>query len=357
MRLAVGAIFVAGLAGALLVWPSGAPPVAPTQQPAPVEAKGTEPEIPLRRIVEGPALVRTRARERAEIALRDGAHADLEPNSVLFVDADQRGRIQRGRVTLSVPRQPEGKRFAAFAGPYLISVLGTRFHVRVAGDSVGVDVEEGAVEVWRAGRAVHIASGESWTSPFSARARSRPRARRPRGQQITLVHGPAGLPSALSAPLSQRLSEPVGRHPAAPAAPASSAPAPAVRPATEVFKQAQVTLADGHPKEALDLLEGLARGHGPAAENAAYEAGRVLRDHLRKPRQAIGVWTLYRARFPAGILRAETDLSILETLVALEENERALAEAEAFLRRHADSERRGEVERAARRLRERCGLP
>jgi len=55
----------------------------------------------------------------------------------------------------------------------------------------------------------------------------------------------------------------------------------------------------------------------------------------------------YRARYPRGQLRAETDLSILDTLAEVGQKSRALDEGLAFLRRHPGSERRGEVARVA----------
>jgi hypothetical protein len=52
------------------------------------------------------------------------------------------------------------------------------------------------------------------------------------------------------------------------------------------------------------------------------------------------------------LLRAEADISILETLLSIGDRPAALVEAEAFLQRHPQSERRAEVERIAGRLRQ-----
>jgi outer membrane protein assembly factor BamD (BamD/ComL family) len=76
-----------------------------------------------------------------------------------------------------------------------------------------------------------------------------------------------------------------------------------------------------------------------------------LRDRLHRPREAVSAWNRYRSRFPRGLLRAEADLSVIETLASMDERVAALAEAEAFLARHPASERRAEVERLAGRLR------
>jgi hypothetical protein len=83
--------------------------------------------------------------------------------------------------------------------------------------------------------------------------------------------------------------------------------------------------------------------------------GRVLRDRLHRPKAAVAAWNQYRGRFPHGLLRAETDLSILETLSSLGENKSALAEADAFLERYPRSERRQEVSKLAARLRATTG--
>ena len=110
-------------------------------------------------------------------------------------------------------------------------------------------------------------------------------------------------------------------------------------------------MREGRPEDALRMLTQSAKGVGPAAENAAYEMGRVLRDGLRRPRAGVTAWVSYRTRFPNGLLRAEADLSIVETLAKLGDKAAALSEAEAFLRHYTNSERRDEVARLAERLR------
>jgi outer membrane protein assembly factor BamD (BamD/ComL family) len=101
----------------------------------------------------------------------------------------------------------------------------------------------------------------------------------------------------------------------------------------------------------VEILSRAALGSGPAAENAAYELGRIARYNLNRPRQAVALWDKYRTRFPAGLLRTETDLSIVETLSQMGDVRAALAEADAFISRHPTSERRLDVQRLAERLR------
>jgi outer membrane protein assembly factor BamD (BamD/ComL family) len=115
--------------------------------------------------------------------------------------------------------------------------------------------------------------------------------------------------------------------------------------------EAQAALQVGDTNRAVEILSRTAQGSGPAAENAAYELGRVTRYHLNRPRQAVALWDKYRTRFPAGLLRTETDLSIVETLSQMGDTHAALAEADAFIARHPTSERRLDVQRLAERLR------
>jgi FecR protein len=318
MRTAMTTALVAGTAGALLVWPRSVSiePI-PEHRTAPVAKTSPEPREPtaLARVplLDGPKIVRTKARERARLRLWGGTEADLEPNSTLVVDDKHRPAIERGRVSLAVPRQEKGHHFELGAGPYKISVLGTRFHVRVAGDSVGVDVDEGVVEVWHNQRVVRVEAGEAWTSPSTPR------------------HSARKLP---------------------PRRVASAAPPPGWSSAPAEYHAYRAALAEGHPQKAVEILESVARGEGPAAENAAYEVGKVLRDNLSRPRQALSAWKRYRARFPRGVLRVEVDLYVLETLGMLDDRAAALGEAQDFLARYPDSERRAEISRLVERLRQ-----
>ncbi len=333
VQIAIAATLVSAVAGAALVWPPGrhavVPPASVTERPpAPPVAPDERFGAPERQRLDRPGRLQTGPRERAWVTLPGGAEVDLEPNTTLVLDARLRAAVDHGRVTLAVPHQAPGHSFTMSAGPYVIAVLGTRFHVRVAGESVGVDVEEGVVEVRRAGRATRVPAGESWTSPFQAPAVER--------KTVTTT---AGVTPLVAPPPVQ-------------VAAVSPVAVPVPRPsAMDQFREAQVALAHGHPQRALELLEGLAQGSGPAAENAAYEIGRVLRDPLRRPRDAIAAWNRYRARFPRGILRAEADISVLETLVAQGETAGARTEAQGFLGRHPESERRSEVAELLERLR------
>jgi hypothetical protein len=324
-RLGLLGVLVAGGVGGYLVWPEGRPsePIATIAPLAPnVSQPESTPAVVVVRqpLLDGPTTIRSDARNRTYLRLWNDAEVDLEPSSAFSLDRQNHPSIDKGRVRLSVPRQKPGHHFSLRAGPYVISVLGTKFQVRVAGDSVGVDVEEGVVEVSRGARVVRVEAGEAWTSPSVTEPSPRPRVVRAR-ERLAAV---------------------------------APAPEPAVVPnsaAADQFRAAQVALSEGHPQKALEILESLARGLGPSAENAAYEVGKILRYDLKRPRQALAAWYRYRARFPHGMLRAETDISIVDALLVVGDKSGALAEADAFLARYPDSERRGELTRIVQQLR------
>jgi tetratricopeptide (TPR) repeat protein len=68
---------------------------------------------------------------------------------------------------------------------------------------------------------------------------------------------------------------------------------------------------------------------------------------LGQPANAVAAWRRYRTAYPDGNLRAETDVSIIETLARTGDTDEALSEANDFLRRRPDSERRAEIARLA----------
>jgi ferric-dicitrate binding protein FerR (iron transport regulator) len=315
LYLIAGMAMAGGLAVAVaILWPAlrveelpvpmaTAPTLAP---PAPPPVFGETDQV-----LVGPTTVRTGPREARTVRLKGGARVDMDAQTTLAVDAGQRPQLQRGRLRLHVPRQPSGETFTVAAGPYVIVVVGTAFEVGMNMGRVAVDVREGVVEVWRDGHMVRLPAGHSWRGPV----REPPRVRRT---------------ASLAAP-----------------PPVALPPHPADR-----FLQAKDALAAGDTAGALEILEQLAGGTGPTAENSSYEIGRVLRYHRREPRAALSAWARYRERFPNGLLRAEADVSTIETLLALGDGRKAMAEAEGFLARHPNSERRPEMARVLARLRQ-----
>jgi len=319
---AAAVLVLAGVVGLLkLTGSQGSAPivkVAPQVTPAPAPEIAKAPsvaqdpqEIDLLESERVPGqVVRTRAGEHARVALGGGAKAELAENSALTWDDQHRPSIQEGSAELTVPHQPPGWRFSVTAGPYVVTVVGTRFEVKVSDRKVGVEVTEGVVEVWRGLRSTRLVAGDSWNGPLH-----------PDEAQ------PAERPSI--APPSVRAA--VAGH--------------------RGLRAAEAALQAGDTNRAIEILTRTAAGTGPAAQNAAYELGRITRYNLNRPRHAVALWDKYRTRFPSGLLRTEADLSILDTLSSLGEVHAALAEADAFLARHPGSERRLEVQKLAERLR------
>jgi hypothetical protein len=290
----------------------------------PAQSVSTSPSVPASSLPEQVALdeaerapghvVRTGAGERARVALGGGAEAELDENSAITWDKQHRPSVEKGSAHLSVPHQPPGWRFSVTAGPYVVTVVGTKFEVNVASRTVGVEVTEGVVEVWRGSHSTRLVAGDAWNGPLYP------------DEASPVQPSPTGGKAHRSPPHAKVQ---MNQH----------------------LLDAQAALQAGNVNKALEILNRTAQGSDPAAENAAYELGRITRYELNHPRQAVALWEKYRARFPSGLLRTETDLSIVETLSHVGDVHAALAEADAFLSRHPNSERRAEVQRLAERLR------
>jgi transmembrane sensor len=334
------------------------------QAPGPGVVVPAAPTAPSETIPAKDKRIRTGS-QKARVTLPGGAAVELDTNSALGWDAQRRPQVESGQARFEVAHQAPGNHFAVAAGPYVISVVGTKFRVGVAEGRVSVEVEEGVVEVSRGDRTVRLTEGDSWAGPMRGPAPSAAEHRSSVGKiavrrtSHTASASPepvAPAPSFAPAPVAD---DPVVAPPLANTPMSSATAKPVVAastvPASAELKEARAALNDGRSEDALDIFSHCAKGTGPAAENAAYEMGRVLRDRLHRPKAAIAAWNQYRSRFPRGLLRAETDLSVLETLASLGENKAALAEAEAFLARYPRGERREEVSKLAARVRATTG--
>jgi len=304
-----GMASTAALAVACAVWlwprhPSAPVAVATRTAPAAVEtllgptAEGT---------------IRTGVGERLALTLAGGTEARLESSAAMKVDRAGRAAVESGEIAFKVPHQPTGHSYVVLAGPYRVVVLGTRFSLRLDdAKRVFVDVQEGVVEVWDHARLARLAPGETWASPE------------------------APVADAPSAPAKTRAR-----------AVAVASPGPAATNVDDTEAAAQAALAANEPTRALALYRVLVQHGGPASENAAYEIGKILRDRMGQPANAVAAWRRYRADHPNGLLRVEADVSIIETLVHAGDPSGALAEANDFVRNHPDSERRAEIARVA----------
>jgi ferric-dicitrate binding protein FerR (iron transport regulator) len=253
---------------------------------------------------------------RAHHRLPRGVEVELSPRTALVPGDDQTApEVTVGRVRFTVPHQDPGRRYTVRAGPYQVWVVGTVFEVSVEEEGVGVSVDSGVVQVEDAvtgQRLQRLEAGQRWSSATEA-------ARPPAATRTALV----------TAPPRRLTIEPTD---------------PAVK---RVLDEARAARRGGDPRRALALYEQLASGGGPLAESALYEIGDIAIADLHDPRQAYAAWDRYRERYPKGQLRVEADISVIEVLTQMGEQQQALDEALAFLRRHPDSERRGEVARVA----------
>ena len=241
---------------------------------------------------------------------------------------------------------------------YWVVVVGTRFGVAVDGDrNVAIDVDEGVVEVWGDGngggpahRLARLHPGESWHSPAVAAE-----ADEAAGEAVHEAVNDSAAPARTDAVAERASASHRGGHasgrtvalatPGGAETPRGDGPSESPPAAGDPAAVARAALASGDAGRALQLYRALALKPGPAGENAAYEIGKILSDKLGQPANAVAAWRHYRSDYPQGILRVEADVSIVETLARTGEADDALAEANAFLRRHPDSERRGEIAR------------
>jgi len=292
------------------------------------------------------------------LTLEGGVEAVIGRSGVMRID-DGAPRVEAGEVRFSVPHRQPGHPFVVHAEGYRVVVVGTRFGISVADAAVLVDVDEGIVEVWETAsqrRLARLTPGERWNSP-PIEASNTPAPPAAPAAPTAAPAAPAAVPTAAPTPSgfvmpsllahahrghhrSVALASPGGAgDDAEPASPGQPARDPAVA--------ARAALSAGDPSRALALYRALAQGTGPSAENASYEIGKVLNEKMGQPAAAVSAWRRYRSVYPDGILRAEADVSIIETLAKSGDADGALSEASEFLRRRPDSERRAEIARLA----------
>lgn len=146
---------------AWLLWPRPLP--CPTAMlvasVATVTAPAGKPADPGRALLPG-EMVAVRG-GRAELRWEDGSRLALEDGAELRLDdagdGSKRVALMRGRLRAEVVPQPVGRPLRLVAAQGELRVLGTRFAVECDPDALRVAVEQGRVEVQRAGDAVAVA--------------------------------------------------------------------------------------------------------------------------------------------------------------------------------------------------------
>jgi hypothetical protein len=265
--------------------------------------------------------------ELARHRLARGVAVELAERSALIPgDETTPPEVKVGKVRFSVPHQAPGRRYLVRAGAYQVVVIGTTFDVAVDDAGVAVAVTTGvvAVEDAASGRQLsRLVPGMRWSSGTR--------------DEAVGPHRPAG---ASSSP-SRRAARGRLARAAAPAAKAKADPVTA-----RAFDDADAARAKD-PQAAIARYQRLVDLGGPMAEMALYEIGVVQAEDLHDQPAALQTWQRHRAQYPAGLLRAEGDLSIFEALARTGKVGPALDEARGFLAHHPGSERRAEVARAA----------
>ncbi|HKO46432.1 MAG TPA: hypothetical protein VJV79_01835 [Polyangiaceae bacterium] len=99
----------------------------------------------------------------------------------------------------------------------------------------------------------------------------------------------------------------------------------------------------GQTREAEACFLKRAEGSGLGAEMALYEVARLRRDVLADATGALAALSEYRARFPAGALRREADMSQLELLLQLGRSDEALKQSDQLLSSSSSGERAAEL--------------
>jgi hypothetical protein len=243
-------------------------------------------------------------------ALADEATVEVAEGSTARASADAawvRVLLDHGEVGLHVAKRvPGGPGFEVVAGGYHFRVLGTRFRVaRNAHDGPPVElwVEEGRVAVSHRGRALGVvAAGGHWdTGPAHPERREAPTAAE-RSRQSRHASASSRVVAA-----TQASPVPAERRSAPPTCAALAADAATAR-------------------EAVACYLPVAQGGDLAAETALFEIARLRRDDLGDGAGALAALQESRTRFPAGILRDDVDLAIVELLANLNRHNEAIEE-------------------------------
>jgi hypothetical protein len=317
--------------GAIAHAPSPVAPIVASRAPATPPSKKADARHHAGGAVRRLALSsRPLALPQGRAALAEEATVELTPRTKARATKDDawvRVVLQQGQVGLHVAKRVAGgPGFEVVAGAYRFRVLGTRFRVARGvrgGAPVELWVDEGRVAVSHDGRALGVVeAGGHWDARPAVAARpTRPT------PAATRRHDSKAKRLALARPAATRRDVV-----AVDAPPRQEAPVRRSRCA-ELGQDAATA------REAVTCYLGVARGGGLAAETALYEVARLRRDVLGDGAGALEALQLSRARFPAGMLRQEVDLSIVELLPKLNRHREAIDEVARLLAQGGGIER------------------
>jgi transmembrane sensor len=294
----------------------------------------------------------------AELSFSDRSRVELEPGSAVRVIAlDSDGAtlaLSRGALDASVIHR-EGTSWRVYAGPFVVRVIGTSFHVQwdEARAAIGVHVHEGTVQV----------EGACLTTP---RRVSRGEERvftcagweLPPVDELARVERPREIPPRASEPNEEPIerevpirapSERADRERPAPEPPPPEPPPPVpfLDPAS-LLEEAERSVLAGDVSGAHERLVDVRR-LAPGSDDAALAAfllGRLAFDQQRDYTEAVRWFSTYERERPDGPLIREAMGRRFESLARSGDREGARAAAERYLARFPDGphrERAGEL--------------
>lgn len=281
------------------------------------------------------------------VTMPDGSRIVLEPGSRATLTAARadlvRWTVERGGAELDVSHVP-GRKFVVAANGWEASVLGTRFVVRAASATHGVEVhvKRGRVAVGRAGEVPTrvLEAGESWSERTAA---------------ISGALDPAPPVESALAPQSTASSDAVGTPPersaALPSATGARRPAPEHVGPSDLLARAEAARAANRPRDAAAAFEALRSQYprDPRAGLAAFELGRLRLDALGDPRGAAAAFADAIKLAPNAPYREDAEARLVEAYDAAGERARCEEAKATFLERHPSSVHRASIGTRCRR--------
>lgn len=281
---------------------------------------GREPDRPPERLLQGEygALLRQANREWASGI--DEAAAFRRITARLAAGRRRQAAVRAWRVAAPL----------AVAALALIVVLSRRERAEV--------VPELVAEKWRPAAAPSASPGLATTTTASSSSADAPPPSE-RKKELRAAKPRVDSARALPAPSASGHARPPLEVDPSPVSSSAVTSAPELAPTPDCLSLAR----QGEARAAESCFVERAEGAGLAAEMALYELSRLRRDVLADADGALRALADYRARFPAGSLRREVDVSQLELLLQLGRTEDALRQSAELLSSSSSGERASEL--------------
>ena len=307
-----GVLAVAGMIA--LAW------IAPGETPAPEDRRALAPAEP----------------EGGRLTLADGSEVELGADAHVEVVAQSAREVMiaqsAGEVRYRVSHRPE-RAFVVSAADVEIRVRGTRFVVRVGEDAVEVDVEEGRVEVTRAGASSMLIAGDALRVSAGELASAAP--------DEPAAPAVARADERAEEPIIER-TQPMPRARATPSAPREpTPPAPSME---ALLAEADLARRAGRLDEAARALRAAIIAHGgdPRVSTALFSLARVERRRGRDAAAAQAFERAYAAD-PDAVLAEDALAEAAVSWAACGRADRAHADAARYLERFPSGEYVGRV--------------